>query len=197
MMLYSFLRNLKIIILILALTCNVYGGTEDETLRPNAAGDETNLSKSGGGGDNYDRVDEVVSDDDGSYVSLAIVTWTRDLYNLDDSVGTGTINSVTVYAKGRESQSSGFAWLVTGIKTLGTIDDSTNLALTTSYADKSETFTTNPVTGNPWTWTEVDALQAGVRLRCETGYGDARCTQVWVVVDADPTVTFIPKVDIE
>jgi hypothetical protein len=54
-------------------------------------------------------------------------------------------------------------------------------SLTTSYADYSKTYTTNPQTSSLWTWAEVNALQAGVSFKNATG--EARATQVWAEVN--------------
>ncbi len=69
-----------------------------ETLRPNAAGDETALLQSPATGANWDKVDEAVADDAATTVYAYAATYKRDLYNLPaHSVGSGTINSVKIY----------------------------------------------------------------------------------------------------
>lgn len=67
------------------------------TLRPNAAGDETNLTPSAG--DNYACVDEAVADDATTYVYHEVQSsWVRDLYNMEaPPAGTGVISSVAIY----------------------------------------------------------------------------------------------------
>jgi len=49
----------------------------------------------------------------------------------------------------------------------------------------SQTWSTNPATSQPWTWTEIDALQAGVRLH-DDGDGYAQCTQVYAEINYTP-----------
>ena len=54
------------------------------------------------------------------------------------------------------------------------------------YFNFTKTWTVNPNTGLPWTWDEIDALQAGIMLHTDSEDYDARCTQVYV------EVTYIP-----
>lgn len=73
-----------------------------ETLRPDATGDEENLT---GAGDNYLLVDEAVADDETTKVETSGAGHQRDLYNLPASgVGAGTINKITVYIRVRTGQ---------------------------------------------------------------------------------------------
>ena len=55
-------------------------------------------------------------------------------------------------------------------------------SLPISYTDISATWTENPNTNNDWTWTEIDALEAGVR-QYDLGTGRVRTTHVYVEVD--------------
>lgn len=72
-----------------------------ETLRPNAAGDETNITyQYPSTGYHWDKVDEVTADDGSTCVTTTDdTTYIRDLYNLPASTGSGTINKITVYAR--------------------------------------------------------------------------------------------------
>ncbi len=69
-----------------------------ETLRPNAVGDESNLTASPAV-DNYENVDEASSDDDITINFTLNTVYQRDLYGIADSSGSGTINKITVYAR--------------------------------------------------------------------------------------------------
>jgi hypothetical protein len=70
------------------------------TLRPNAAGDETNIShQSPKSGEHWDKVDEATADDDSTKVTTLSRDYQRDLYNLPSSSGSGTINKITVYVR--------------------------------------------------------------------------------------------------
>ena len=166
-----------------------------ETLRPIGVGDRTDILHQYPASDaHWDKVNEVVADEDARYVFHNAdlgdpLVMTGDLYALEDSaIGAGTINSVTVTVRGRgvgpDSQ-----WIQTYIKTVATEYTGTQTALTTSYADYSTVYTTNPNTGAAWTWAQINALQAAGRI-CASAGGDgreARKTQVWVVVDCTVT----------
>jgi len=68
-----------------------------EILRPNAAGDLTQCEQYPGTGSNYQKVDEVIADDDSTYVYCEEDVTTTDLYNLSNSgIGAGTIIKVRV-----------------------------------------------------------------------------------------------------
>lgn len=158
------------------------------TTSPSVDGDETNLTPKAGA--NWASVAEDPSDDDASYVMTTNVTYLTDLYNLADTTvsGKGKINSVTVYINARAKQTPTQASAYTRIKTNGVASNGTEVTLTTSYATYSTAYTTNPQSGNEWTWAEINALQAGVGLRESKTEGAlanrwSRCTQVWVVVD--------------
>ena len=71
-----------------------------EILRPNSAGDETNIPyQSPDTGEHWDKVDDITPDDDLTALYCGNGTY-RDLYNLPNhSVGSGTINKITVYIR--------------------------------------------------------------------------------------------------
>jgi len=165
-----------------------------ETLRPNAAGDEENIAGvSGNGvGTHYTTVDEAEPDGDTTDVETSATDYERDLYNLDNhSTGSGTINHITVYANCKGDVSVTQASLKIAIKSgtgagaPDTPSESAEKTVTTSYAEYSNQWTTNPATTSAWTWDEIDALQAGIALK-EPEPAKAymtKCTQVYVVVD--------------
>ncbi len=137
-----------------------------ETLRPNGAGSETmSPSQFPNSTFHWDKVDEVTPDDNTTYVYNENINggWGRDLYGLPAHTGSGTINSVTVYARLKDDVGSVSSGKIS-IKTNGTTYDTSAYALTTSWADKSNAWATNPQTTNAWTWDEIDALEAGVSL---------------------------------
>ena len=154
------------------------------TLRPDSNGSENEAYQYPDSASHYDKVDEEVSDGDTTYL------WydnndPRDEYFTYPSSGLGdaTINSVTVYAKVKR-YNAGYAGFRVVIKVGGNAYGSDVKYASASYSDKSEEWTTNPDTGQPWTAEEVDALEAGVSFN---GVGNgclwSRVTQVWIVVD--------------
>lgn len=155
-----------------------------ETLRPNAAGDETAISSTTGA-THYGVCND---QSDASYVYDTGTTgvFKRDLYNMDNSgVGDGTINSVTVYAR-MYKDTNGFNDQSISLKTNGTTYN-----YTVTMNNNTETFddyntgalTTNPQSGSAWTWSEVDAIQAGPRIRSWNTGTHSACAEIWVVVD--------------
>jgi len=162
-------------------------GSGTTTLRPNANGDDISLSKNGSGGSNYDRVDEVDSDNT-SYVYRSNSAYDRDLYALTDTTINGTITSVKVYMNVKVNNNAGNGDNAkTVIKTNSTEYTGSEIQLTTTYTVPAPTvYLKNPNTGNDWTWNEINNLQAGVSLR-ENGSSDSRCTQVWVEINYNTT----------
>lgn len=165
-----------------------------KTLRPNAVGDECNIPSQSGCSacpDHYTCVDEDSSDGDATYVfqSGSKTDYYRDLYNIDGSVGSGVINFIKVYAVAKGRTPIDQASLKLAIKTGGTAYESGEITVTSSYATYSYQWDTNPQTGNPWTWGDIDALQIGVALRDPKALGavrETRTTQVYVEVHYTP-----------
>jgi len=159
-----------------------------EILRPNAVGTYSQLGVYPTGvvaGEHWDKVDEVVADDASTYVLMTPGVdegvYKRDLYALPAHEGSGAINSVKVYVRAKINVSYSLA----SIRTHDTVYDSANLGHGGTWSTKSNTWTTNPNTGNPWTWAEIDALEAGVSLRGVSSSYYAQCTQVYVEVATD------------
>ncbi|RLE46909.1 MAG: hypothetical protein DRJ31_09535, partial [Candidatus Methanomethylicota archaeon] len=169
------------------------GVTANETLRPNAVGDLTELDQTPTSGANWDKVDEASPDGDSTYVETNSWTMEHDLYNLPShATGSGTINYVRVYMVARNTTTSpARASAHTYLKTNGASYNGTTEWLTDTYASYSYQWNNNPQSGNPWTWTEIDNLQVGVGLQAPKGSGPpsgryARCTQVYVEVNYTP-----------
>ena len=75
-----------------------------EILHPDNVGSLTNLATSGCV-NNFDCVDDVIADDDASYVIRASNSFATDVYSMaNSSVGSGTIDSVAVYCRARLTQ---------------------------------------------------------------------------------------------
>jgi hypothetical protein len=155
-----------------------------ETLRPSAAGDETNIeSQYPATGEHWDKVDEATSDNDTTYVYTLNRNWQEDLYNADNhSAGTGTINYVKVYMVSRVTQAGGNDAYV-HIKTNGVEYNGTTEDLTTGYATYSYQWDNNPQTTAAWTWDEIDALQIGVGITRPRRNQETRVTQVYAEVN--------------
>jgi hypothetical protein len=160
--------------------------TATEILRPDGAGDVTKLDEAfPKETQHWDAVNDTTPDEDSTYV-LAKKNWKYDLYSIaDHTAGSGTINYVKVYmrCRGTDTPTQESAQVV--IKTYDTEYRGSYETVTTSYADYSKQWDTNPKTGSAWTWEEIDALQAGVELRDAKGGQHTRCTQVYVEVSCN------------
>jgi hypothetical protein len=161
--------------------------TATEILRPDGAGDVTNVNWVYPDTiQHWDAVNDTTPDDDNSYVSAAGGKWSYDLYSIaDHTTGSGPINYVKVYMRCKALSTPTQTSAQVVIKTNGTEYRGSEQTVTTSYADYSEQWNTNPETGSAWTWTEIDALQAGVALRDATGGEHTLCTQVYVEVSCN------------
>jgi len=155
-----------------------------ETLRPNAAGDITDIFKQfPNSGEHWDKVAEAEADDFSTYVYTNKTDYERDLYNIaDSSVGTGTINRVTVYFRFSGEDDGGVGYAKALVKTYGAIyQGSEETQIGKTFDTRSYEWTTNPNTGVAWTWTEINALQIGIDLKISGKY--AYCTQVYAEVE--------------
>lgn len=159
-----------------------------EVLRPNESGDDTELNSSGCA-DNFECVDEVTADEDGSYVYTSSSSqWRTDVFRLEDHItGSGSISRVVVYWRGCKTGLATNRFGKAVIRISGTDYEGAQQALTTSWTDYSETWVTNPATGLAWTWTDIDDLEAGITLYRQGGGPQVpACTQVWVEVEYTP-----------
>jgi len=165
------------------------GASDNETLRPNAVGDETVIDEQfPDTGAHWDKVDEATSDNDTTYVSDGSSGWEEDLYNIGNhTVGSGGINYVRVYmvCRGTGIPIEDNAYI--HIKTNGAEYNGTPEGVTTSYTTYSYQWDYNPQTSANWTWSEIDALQIGVGLRRPKSGDDTLCTQVYAEVNYTET----------
>lgn len=153
---------------------------ETLTLRPDGAGKDTDLTPIPAVA-NYLNVDEAVPDDDTTYVYTSYDLGENDIYSLGNSTyQRGPINSVTVYAVAKETGSGTIRLVVytNSVRYYGDIE-----GLFGSYDEDDHIWTTNPSTGNPWTWDEINNLEAGVNINSNTAI--VNITQVYVVVNYD------------
>jgi hypothetical protein len=173
------------------------GEYDSEILLPNAAGDETNIRfQLPISGEHWDKVDDWPADGGATYVANALShSYRRDLYNLTDhfeAEGYETINSVKVRFRFSGSTDGGdhIGYAKAAIKTHGVAFEGTEVSQDGgAYITKSYQWTVNPATNKAWTWEEINALQAGVSLRGEGRSWPVYCTQVYVSVDYEFTIT--------
>lgn len=153
------------------------GSSSSEILRPDGSGSLSDLSTENCSS-GWQCVDELIADDNGTFVKGGGAGYKTDLYQMQDhSTGSGTIDSIVVYMNCVGSGSSKQAR--TAIRTGGTTYEGIIITLTSvsTYTIFSTPYINNPFTGSSWTWAEIDNLEAGVAIRKE-----GKCTQVWVEV---------------
>ena len=209
-----------------------YTPLEDLVIRPNGAGDTpvgpsssnhngvgtcaspedtSGLTGAGMALGNWDRVNDVTSDDDTTYVETSGDD-NGELYNLEDVTLHGaTIHGIelcTVMRRATTSQREGFFGLKTnGRENWGSANSGScpsgaaptsvgaepnrvnwpgsGSANNTAYAEYCATYLTNPATGSAWTEAHINALQVGFFSRNTTASG-FRATQIYVIVDITP-----------
>jgi len=119
-------------------------------------------------------------------------TLKTDTYNLGNPTRIGSIRKVTVNVYAGllvVSTGTGTAFGKTALYNGSSLSygPETNMGSSgSSYYTLTTEYALNPWTGNPWTWDEVDALQAGVALRLDSGGGYWYCVarKCWVVVES-------------
>ncbi len=181
-----------------------------EILRPNAAGDETNLAPvPGTGEENWEDVDEEIPDDGATYVARYAPAWLRDLHNIPDhSQGNDTINHITVYARAQAAAGASVSQTSlkiaiksgTGDGAPDTVSEGDEETLTAgSWINFSHQWSTNPATGIAWSWDEIDKLQIGIALRkCSSSSPvGSSVTQVYVEVDYVASTPPVEKISSE
>lgn len=142
------------------------------------------------GESHFQDVDEVVSDEDATYLywESGAVSSSSDYFDFpDSSIGSGTILSVEIHAMvkctpvgaGNETVTLTY-WNIEGSGWSSNIQ----IARTGFYTEISWSMTTNPVTDLPWTWTEINEMRIGITLRVSYPPTEKTyCTQLWVVVN--------------
>jgi hypothetical protein len=159
------------------------------TIRPNANVSVV-LFPSPVGRANWDCVDETPADDTDWVEEADQTTFQDDLYATPSpSIPAGsTINSVKVYFR-VEKIGVKSSYARPRIRALAqTITNGTAVTLTDGvWANKSQTWTTNPITSAAWTVDEVNDLDIGVGMRQATvGETGGLCSQLYAEIDYAP-----------
>lgn len=137
---------------------------------------------------NYRRVQK--DDGDTTYVrNCEEAGEQRDLYKLPSTNVRGRIGKVTVYAKVRTLEVTGYAFYDILIKTHGKIYSKLVNWNEPSWSLISADYPTNPYTGLPWTWEEINNLQIGIGMHYEvidSTLIEHRCTYMYAEVEYTP-----------
>ncbi|UCC27610.1 MAG: hypothetical protein JSW29_05950, partial [Candidatus Bathyarchaeota archaeon] len=126
-------------------------------LRPNAVGKKSDWYPVGSTS-NWECVDESASDEDTTFVNITEKS-KKDFYNLQNhTTESGPISNVRVHVRAKGDLGAELNLrLVTGlVEYQGQIH-----TLTTSYANYCDDWAVNPETLVDWTWSDIDALEAG------------------------------------
>lgn len=133
-----------------------------ETLRP-SADTASKAWTASTGSDNYAMVDDTTADGDTTYVQGS-TTGDLDLYDFGNlSVTASSIDAVQLTAFAKKTDVSARS-IYLPVKSGGTQSDGSATALGTAYDDIRRLMTTNPVSAAAWTQSDVDNLQAGLKV---------------------------------
>ena len=130
------------------LTIQEYSLTE--TLLTTGAGSVTTIPILFGAATHWQAVNTI--DDATSYVETGVAAWSYDLYEIQDSSGSGIIDSVEILTRTYENKNRSELYTHT------TLYNGTERSPGAAWTNYTETYTTNPNTSAAWTWQEVDDL---------------------------------------
>lgn len=141
-------------------TTNYPGDTAIEGLMPSAAGSSTQWDASET--PNYDCVDEYPPDDD-DYVFTNVIDEV-DLYGLGNLVGDiESIICVQVSARSKYSGTPTPTNLKLAVRPTSTTYVSSNKVVPADWNALYAIWQTNPQTSNPWSESEINAMEAGIK----------------------------------
>ena len=178
----------------------------DTTLKIANADTDIHLSFSTGG----NHYTEIIDVSDLTYVGTSIgsTAWEFDLYGqslvtiTDTLKSNSKITSVTVTCRMRRqalggpilTEAEGRATL----KTYGIRHYGTEVILTSAFINHDFDFPTNPVTGEEWTWAELETLQVGVEMHTGVdGAGNRRAEASTVTTTINYTESLIEGTVVE
>lgn len=127
---------------------------------PNAAGTTTQWTPSSG--TNYQAVDDMPHDADGTYVETA-GSGNVDLYNFPSFNASGTIHCFSIITVAKKTDVGSLSMYHT-LRRSGTNYDGSSTALTSSYVFNTEDYLEDPSTTSAWSSSGVDAAELGIKL---------------------------------
>lgn len=152
----------------------------NSTFRPNEVGNTEELTRAGGGSYNYEAIDEIIPDDDTTYLTLPTFSEGVDTYNIPNPTdNTGDIINITLYIRVKKIDTENNLAYFT-IRSEGT-NYYQLIPINYLWNTHSYTYFVNPADSETWEWEDLDALEIGVKL--DILDGSARVTQVYLVVN--------------
>lgn len=137
-----------------------------ETFRPIADGDLTQWNTLQSGTDHFAMVDDEFSDEDGTYILETSPSGEIDVFTYPSVSGVigfnVTIENIIPSFRYRKDSGVGMAQARPVLRIGGSNFFGATVNQGLAYATFTETFLTNPSTGQPWTVVELDSLQAGL-----------------------------------
>lgn len=144
----------------------------------------TNIESVTGAATHWQAVKELA---DTSYVYLEQELYQKDTYTLDNvsdfiySVYP-RITGLTVYYRIGQSVGGQWTFATPALEVNGITCNGTETSVAgAGWSDKSQVFTTNPVTGDAWTWDEINDLNVSIYLKGDD-FGEGRCSEYYIVV---------------
>jgi len=166
--------------------------------RPEDGGEFAQLGQIPSSGSHYDKVDDTTPDDDSTYLWWNTSSSQKDMFVMENhTTQAGVINHMTLFVRWKAYRSISAGGLVGYMKplvnTYNTEYEGTqfNDYQWGGYKVDSYKWENNPSTSNPWTWTEIDNLQAGCKIRTNSGEKSTegvRVTQIYIVVNSNEAV---------
>jgi hypothetical protein len=136
------------------------GNVKVVAIRPDSAGDDTDWTPAAGA--NYAAVDEVVLDEDTTYVETS-GSGDQDLYNYEALSSVGSIKGIQIITEVRVTDATSYD-LNAVIKSNTTEDDGDPETITsTSYVTHIRLEETDPDTSDTWQAAAVNACQFGIK----------------------------------
>jgi len=128
----------------------------------------------------YTDVDDYPHDSDTTYINAS----SNNVYasfSIQNMTQATDISSIRVYTVLRETQAPEDDIVVSTLLRIGGVDYLDGLGYTSvTYSDLYTEYSTNPATSNPWSWTDINDLEAGLKIVSTSE--EVRTTSVYIEV---------------
>ncbi len=182
------IKNIKAYLtaFILCFIFSSVGNAGVEILRPNAIGSNTANTTIPAASTNYMMVYEAATDDANYIENAAGAVYRLDTYGLPNHVTPSTYKIIAVRVfmrirRGTNTSISQEEYLRLGGADYGSAPYS--IASANVWEFHTATWTVRPSDSNEWTWTDIDNLEAGIRIYGNSGTKTGQCSQLWVEVE--------------